>query len=46
MDPGARARKESPSVPKIGAAALEGGHLQSFYISLLLFSTSFDDISA
>lgn len=27
MEPGARTRKESPSFPKITAAALEGGHL-------------------
>lgn len=44
MDPGAR--KVSPSLsPKIGAASPEGGHLQSFYISLLLFFTSFDALS-
>lgn len=43
MDPGAR--KDSPSFPKIGAASPEGGHLHSFYISLLLFFTSFDALS-
>lgn len=41
MDPGARTRKESPSFPKIVAAALEGGLLPAFDISLLLFFTSF-----
>lgn len=46
MDPGVQTRMESPSFPKIGAAAPEGGHLQSFYISLLLFFTSFNDTSA
>lgn len=44
MDPGARTRKESPSFPKIRAVALGGE--RKFYISLLLISTSFDDISA
>lgn len=37
MDPGVRTCMEPPSFPKIGTATLEGGHLQSFYISLLLF---------
>lgn len=36
--------KSPQAPPKIGATSPEGGHLQSFYISLLFF-TSFDALS-